>query len=227
MLDCALVSLVVFCDFDGTIVPVDVEFEMFARFGGPDKAGDVVARWERGELTARDRIEQGFANLNTPRAALSRFLDEIPIDPAFPAFVRYCRDHGLPLAIVSEGLTWYIHHILGRHGIEPLPVLANEIEFADPADISTARILFPYFNGDCSPCRQCGCCKRDLLREPKGQGRQVVFISDGRADRHAAREADLLFARDPLLAYCVGQGIAAVPFRDFADVREAMLERFG
>ncbi len=226
MLHSAPVSLIIFCDFDGTIVPGDVEFEMFARFGGPDRAGDVVARWERGELTAKERIEQGFANLHVSRAALEEFVDDFPLDPTFRPFVRFCQEQSLPLAVVSEGLTWYIRRILERGGAGSLPVLANEIAFADPADISTAKVSFPYFNGDCNPCRQCGCCKRYLLREQRGEGRRVVFISDGRADRFAAREADLLFARDRLLEYCQSRGLAAVPFADFDDVRRGLLERF-
>jgi 2,3-diketo-5-methylthio-1-phosphopentane phosphatase len=214
------------CDFDGTIVPGDVEFEMFARFGGPDRAGDVVARWERGELTAKERIEQGFARLHVSRAALEKFIDDFPFDPTFAPFARFCQEQRLPLAVISEGLAWYIRRILDRAGVGPLPLLANEITFADPADISTARVSFPYFNGDCNPCRQCGCCKRYLMREQRAAGRRVAFISDGRSDRFAAREADLLFARDHLLEYCQGHGLAALPFADFDDVRRGLLDRF-
>jgi 2-hydroxy-3-keto-5-methylthiopentenyl-1-phosphate phosphatase len=221
------VSLIVYCDFDGTVVPCDVEFEMFARFGGPRQAGEVVARWSRGEITARQRIEQGFANLHAPLGALNEFLDSVPIDPAFPAFVRFCREAGAPLVIVSEGMAWYIRRILERHGVGPLPMLANEIAFADPHDVSTARLAFPHYNGACDPCGQCGCCKRDLLRAQKGQGQQVVFISDGWADRHAAREADVLFARDNLLDYCRAQSLPALAFSDFDGVRRALGERLG
>ncbi len=44
----------IFIDFDGTIVPYDVEFELFAHFGGPTRAGDVVARGTVNWLLRRD-----------------------------------------------------------------------------------------------------------------------------------------------------------------------------
>lgn len=226
MLHSPPMPLTIFCDFDGTIVPYDSEFEIFARFGGPDKAGDVVARWERRELTARERIEQGFARLRVSRAALEDFLDEVPIDPTFPPFVRFCQDHSLPLTILSDGLVWYIQRILDRHGLGDLPIVANEIAFADPADVSTATLSFPFFNGDCNPCRQCGCCKRYVIREHKEPGKQVVLISDGHADRYAARERDLIFARDALLEYCRLHNLPAIPFRNFDDVHKTLLELF-
>ncbi len=225
MLHSAPVPFAIFCDFDGTVIPCDVEFEMFARFGGPGRAGDVVARWERGEITARQRIEQGFANLHAPLARLETFLDSVPLDPAFPAFVEFCRAHALPLTLLSEGMDWYIRRILARHGLAALPVLSNRIAFTDPADVATARLEFPHHNGACPPCAECGCCKRDLLRAQKGQGRQVVFISDGRADRHAAREADLLFASAGLLAACQAEAVPAIPFADFGTVQAALAAR--
>lgn len=121
MLHSRPMPLTIFCDFDGAVVPYDIEFEIYARFGGPDKAGAVVARWERGELTARERAEQGFARLHVSRAALEDFLDEVPIDPTFPSFVRFCKDHDLPLTILSDGLVWYIQRILDGTGLAACP----------------------------------------------------------------------------------------------------------
>ena len=126
MLNSPPMPLTIFCDFDGTVVPDDIEFEIFARFGGPDKAGDVVARWERGELTVPERLTEGFAHLHASRAELEAFMDTLLFDPTFPAFVRFCEDHHLPIVILSDGLTWYVQRILERCGVGHLPVIANE-----------------------------------------------------------------------------------------------------
>lgn len=54
----------------------------------------------------------------------------------------------------------------------------------------------------------------------------MVLISDGHADRYAARQRDLVFARDALLEYCRLHNLPAIPFRNFDDVRKALLEKF-
>ena len=120
-------------DFDGTIVPYDIEFEIFARFGGADKAGDVVARLERGELTVPERLTAGFAALHDgglSRSQLEVFLDDVPIDPTFADFLKLLQERNWPHAILSDGLTWYIEGVLKRHGIDPVQtIISNEIDF--------------------------------------------------------------------------------------------------
>ena len=97
----------IFIDFDGTVVPYDVEFELFARFGGADRAGDVVARWERGELDVPERLRLGFKALRqagVTRDQLEAFLDQVPMDPSFPRFLKFLEERGWPHAILSDGL---------------------------------------------------------------------------------------------------------------------------
>jgi 2-hydroxy-3-keto-5-methylthiopentenyl-1-phosphate phosphatase len=48
-----------------------------------------------------------------------------------------------------------------------------------------------------------------------------VLVGDGLSDRCGAREADHVFARRDLLAWCRAERIEATPFESFADVREA------
>jgi len=186
-------------DFDGTIVPYDIEFELLARFGGSDKAEDVVARWERGELTVPERLTAGFSALRgggVTRNQLEDFLDDVPIDPSFPDFLQFLQSRNWPHAILSDGLVWYIEGVLRRHKIENVPpIIANEIDFE-----AGWRLTFPHRNGDCSPCRQCAACKRYPVRDAKAWADPVILITDGRADRWAAAECDIVFAKEPLLS---------------------------
>lgn len=216
-------------DFDGTVVPCDVEFEIFARFGGPDKAGDVVARWERGELFVPDRLRQGFAAITATRAELEAYLDTVPVDGTFPPFVRFLQQHSIPFAILSDGVDWYIDGILRRHGLPGLPLICNRLSF----DGDRPAIAFPHWSGDCNPCRQCGTCKRYAVREWKAQYGQVTLVSDGWADRWAAVECDLVFARDRLLDFFESQPARArgryahppvIPFANFDDVKAGLLQ---
>lgn len=189
----------IFIDFDGTIAPYDVEFEIFAQLGGPDRAGDVVARWRRGELDVPERLTLGFAALReggVTRQQLETFLDGVPMDPAFAGFLEFLDARGWPHAILSDGLVWYIEGVLRRRGIDDLPrIISNEIDFD-----RGWQLRFPHRNTDCSPCRQCAACKRYPIRDAKAWADPVVLITDGRADRWAAVECDIVFAREPLLS---------------------------
>lgn len=210
-------------DFDGTIVPYDIEFELFARFGGADKAGDVVARWERGELTVPERLTAGFTALRdggVTREQLEGFLDGVPIDPSFPDFLKFIQERNWPHAILSDGLGWYIEGVLKRRGIETIPpIISNEIDFD-----AGWRLRFPNFNGDCSPCRQCATCKRYPVRAAKAWADPVVLVTDGRADRWAAAECDVVFAKDPLLGILRmwGKPRRLFAFESFEDVRREL-----
>lgn len=207
-------------DFDGTVAPYDVEFEIFARLGGTDRAGQAVARWERGELNVPERLELGFRALRQSglsREQLEAFLDAVPIDPSFPAFLKVLEARAWPHAILSDGLSWYIEGVLKRHGVDVTPpIISNEINFENGW-----RLRFPNRNGDCSPCRQCATCKRYVVREAKAWADPVVFVGDGRADRWAAAECEVAFAREPLLSILQGwnRPRRLFAFETFDDVR--------
>ncbi|MBM4423419.1 MAG: HAD-IB family phosphatase [Chloroflexi bacterium] len=210
-------------DFDGAIVPYDVEFELYAQLGGADRAGDVVARWERRELDVPERLAQGFAALRNggvTRNQLESFLDGVPLDPTFAEFLNFLNARQWPHAILSDGLVWYIEGVLKRHGIANIPpIISNEIDFDDDW-----KLGFPNRNHDCSPCRQCATCKRYPVREAKAWAGPVALITDGRADRWAAVECDMVFAKEPLLSTLRlwKRPRRVFEFRDFDDVRREL-----
>jgi 2,3-diketo-5-methylthio-1-phosphopentane phosphatase len=212
-------------DFDGTIVPYDVEFEIFAQLGGEGKAGDVVARWERGELDVPGRLTTGFSALQqagVTRQQLEAFLDRVPLEPTFPAFLKFLNAQQWPSAILSDGLVWYIEGILKRYQVQHIPpIISNIIDFENDW-----QLRFPNRNGDCSPCRQCAACKRYPVRTAKTWSDLVVLVTDGRADRWAAVECDVVFAKEPLLPILQAWGKPArlFEFTDFESVQKTLLE---
>ena len=50
-----------------------------------------------------------------------------------------------------------------------------------------------------------------------------MYIGDGRSDREAAAEADLVFAKNELADYCQENGIKALKFNNFADICSQIL----
>ncbi len=63
--------------------------------------------------------------------------------------------------------------------------------------MATAALTFPYGH---PACFVCGTCKRERVRAHEADGRVVVFIGDGSSDRYAAHHADIVWAKDRLLA---------------------------
>ena len=52
-----------------------------------------------------------------------------------------------------------------------------------------------------------------------------VYIGDGRSDFCVANKPELLFAKGNLAEFCVRQGIAFIPYRQFSDVARELKTR--
>ena len=56
------------------------------------------------------------------------------------------------------------------------------------------------------------------MADMRASGLPVVFVGDGTSDRHAARVADVLFAKEPLASWCRQEGVAHYPVTDLSGV---------
>lgn len=204
----------VLCDFDGTITiggVLDLIYKRFADAG----CWDLVESWIRGELTTPQEMEGCFSSIKASREEMEAVLDTVRIDPYFPEFVQYCRLKGYPLAVLSDGLQWYIRYILQQHGLDGLPIFANEITFSPHG----VRIATPWYD-EASPRR--GVSKPTIIEKYKNEGFKVIFIGDGLSDLEAVTVADLVYARDELLEYCQVKGIPATGFSNMEELIHKM-----
>ncbi len=150
-----------------------------------------------------------------------RFCDGFDIDESFVPFVRNCRASGVPVMIISEGLDFYIKRILARYDLADIPVICN-LGFLEN---ETIRIEFPHVN---RTCRHCGSCKGERMSEHREKAigaLRIAFVGDGYSDACAAREADVLFAKDDLEEYCIEHKIAYNRFKTFYDVTEQLTQQ--
>jgi 2-hydroxy-3-keto-5-methylthiopentenyl-1-phosphate phosphatase len=203
-------ACIVLCDFDGTISTTDVGNRMFARFAG-DGWEEVVQRWKDGKIGSRDCLEAECALARATPEQVREFALTRQIDPHFQPFERFCRDRGVDVIILSDGLDFYIDLLLKKYGLEHLSSFANHLEFRGDRLIPG----FPYFE---LGCRRCGNCKGYHVRRYRQQNRTVIYVGDGFSDRCGVREADHVFAKGDLLRYCREHGIACRPFDDFRDI---------
>jgi 2-hydroxy-3-keto-5-methylthiopentenyl-1-phosphate phosphatase len=209
----------VLVDFDGTACTVDVAEQMLIAFGDPswpeyDEAVD------RGEIGLRQAIQEQNAMIEGRREDLVSFaLANCPLDPTFAPLVDWLETRGVPTAIVSDGFGFYIEPILRSAGLERLPVITNKQLFEEDGRLAGLRFV----SGN-PECVGCGTCKMQAVQRYRATHGPVAFIGEGQTDRYGALYADLVFAKDALVAHCKRDGVAFQPWTDFDDIRR-FLER--
>jgi 2,3-diketo-5-methylthio-1-phosphopentane phosphatase len=201
----------VLVDFDGTVCRHDVAEHLLIEFGDP-RWSEYDAAWERGELDARTMLLAQAAMLRVPDDDLVAYaLEHCPIDPTFAPFVAWCDERDVPLTLVSDGFGIYIEPLLRAVGLGRIPVRTNR--WQRQAD---DRLAFPHGHPECIGC---GTCKMLAVQQAPGP---VVFVGDGSSDRYGALHADLVFAKDALVGWCDRDGVPAVIWDDFDDVRATL-----
>jgi 2,3-diketo-5-methylthio-1-phosphopentane phosphatase len=211
---------VVFCDFDGTITQVDVTDQILAQLAHPSWR-EIEQQWMRGLIGSRECLERQIALVDAPVEELQSVIDSVPIDGEFGAFCKFARRQRLPLYILSDGFDYVIRRVLKRAGAARYFRSGSNL-FAS-ALRPEGRRLAPFFPHLPEPCAHgCATCKAELIRRLREDRQPVIFIGDGMSDRIAVEEADVVFAKRHLLAYCRENGIACHSFDSFKDI-QAML----
>jgi 2-hydroxy-3-keto-5-methylthiopentenyl-1-phosphate phosphatase len=208
----------VLVDFDGTASPLDGFVELCRRFVGDDWERHFERASWKGNATQRADMARLARLLRAPRAELLAFaLDHIALDPGFAPFVDWARGTGITVAVVSDGLGFYVEPLLAAAGLADVPVLTNVLV----QDAGGLSLRHPHEH---PTCRGCGTCKMQAVLDHRARG-PVAFVGDGVSDRYAALYADRVFAKDSLARICADQGLSCEGWATFADVRAALAER--
>ncbi|WP_395024479.1 MtnX-like HAD-IB family phosphatase [Comamonas odontotermitis] len=205
-------------DFDGTISLLDVTDTLLTRFGMPGWQ-ELEAQWERGEIGSRECMKGQVALLDMSEDELRAHLDTIEIDPAFAGFVAVANSHAIGIQVVSDGIDYAIRHVLARHGLAHLEVIANRL-----VRVSERRwhLDSPWASAHCQ--RASGNCKCERLAEQQRLHGRVLYVGDSTSDFCVSHTADFVLAKHKLIAYCEKHGISHAPFTTFADAT-ALLEK--
>ncbi|UCF78670.1 MAG: MtnX-like HAD-IB family phosphatase [Candidatus Eiseniibacteriota bacterium] len=211
------VPFAVLCDFDGTISKADVGSTLFRTYAGGPEWEELIEAWKRGDIGSRDCLVSECRMTRVSREEVVSLAGGFEIDEHFPGFVSWCEENRIPLAVVSDGLDFYIRQFLKKFGLARLPVYANRLRFIDGG----IEPEFPYFEHGCGSC---GNCKGYHVLEYKRLFGRVVFVGDGYSDRCALEDADLVLAKKGLAALCKSLRAPCVEVDDFRDVRERLQE---
>lgn len=209
----------ILCDFDGTISVEDIGYILINRFSSGDWEA-IDREFCEGKIGAQEaysRIAPMFGG--NEQELLAFVYEHSKIDPSFPSFYRYCREAGIDVKIVSDGLGFYIQAILEIHHLSEIPVYSNQIEFLSEGGKAYS---FPYWNNECG---RCGTCKKRLVQLHQNEYDSILFVGNGLSDRCAAQEADFVFAKDALYEYCIDQDITCHFYQGFHEILSDLKKR--
>ena len=212
-------KLLLFCDFDGTISQRDVGYNLYHHFSS-GRNDELLPDWKAGKLSSRECLTREAAMVTASSDEIMAFLEPFTIDPGFADFVALAKKNGVVPTILSDGLDFYIRHILDRNNLDHLPVISN----IGHLNGSGLTIEFPRTN---RACTRCGACKGEIIeefRDRAGDEVLTVFVGDGYSDICATRSADVLFAKKDLARYCVEHKIAYTKYDSFFDVGRVLIE---
>ncbi|HKT27406.1 MAG TPA: HAD-IB family phosphatase [Dyella sp.] len=205
----------ILCDFDGTISVEDVIDSLLDRFGRPGWEA-LEQDWRAGRIGSRECMSGQVALLDVGRDDLDAHLDGLWIDHAFPAFVARTVELGTPMRIVSDGLDYAIHRILGRYDLDHLPLAANHLAPGIPP--RQWQLTSPFQSEGC----RSGTCKCACVAQARQGGGKTLLIGDGASDFCAADRVDFVFAKHRLIEHCRTSGIPYVPITGFEDALELL-----
>ncbi len=211
----AIRSPAVLTDFDDTAAVQNVAEMLLERFGHPSWK-QVRQRFRAGEVTLKEYQETAFRQVQAGRATMQAFVQEnASLRPHFGALWQYCLAQGVPMAVVSQGLDFYIQALLDKEGFPLVPVYSVNTRF------TRQGITYQYRHAHPGQ-EHLGNSKGLVVDRYRQQGHYVIYIGDGRSDFEAAQRADLVFAHKVLAEECQRQQIPFRPFQDFGSVLAAV-----
>ena len=209
-------------DFDDTAAVQNVAELLLHRFGHP-RWQEVRQRFREGELSLKDYQEITFRQMRAGKAEMEAYVRaNAGFRPGFVDLCEFCRGNGIPVAIVSQGLDFYVQALLDASGQSDVPVYAVTTRFDDGGRIAGYGYDFPYPE---APER--GNSKALLVRRFQRRGHYVFYAGDGRSDFEAGEVADAVFAHRQMAELCDAGGVAYIPFTDFVPVLAAVREYYG
>lgn len=224
-------KIIFFTDFDGTITLQDTNDYITDNYGmGFDKRQDGMRLILDGHETFRDGFQKMLDTWNMPfQQVLQILLDNIKLDPHFRDFMVWARAHDVPVIVLSGGMvpvvTALLRHLLGPELMSDIELVANDTQLRAPANsLDVANGWTIKFHDDSGfghdkslTIRPYATAIADL---PVDERPTLLYAGDGVSDLSAARETDLLFAKEgkDLTIYCEREGIPFTTFQDWSSI---------
>lgn len=218
------VPAIVFTDWDGTVTLQDSNDYLTDNLGfGYDQRMAINQKILDGE-PFRDGFKEMLDSIHLPfPECIDYLLKHVQLDPGFADFYQYCHGKGIPVVVVSSGMTPIISallgQLLGKEALRNIDIISNNVrENPDGSWDIVYRHPESGFGHDKSVS-----IAEWLQQHGYGEGKDrptLFYCGDGVSDLSAAKETDLLFAKHgkDLITYCIRENIPYTEFNNFADI---------
>jgi 2-hydroxy-3-keto-5-methylthiopentenyl-1-phosphate phosphatase len=198
------------CDFDGTLTVEDMGFFLLDTFAGGEWR-QWLEQYRSDQITVGEFNSRAFATVRAAKEELiEATLGQVKLREGFAELVDYCRQKGWRLAIVSNGVDFYINSILNNAGL-------GEVEaHAATSHFHPGGLTVQYIGPEGVPLDSD--FKAAYTRLFLKEGYEVVYVGNGPSDANPASLAHHIFARDGLLDCCKERSLPCQPFDDLNDV---------
>jgi len=203
-------TMIIQCDFDGTLTVEDMGFFLLDTFAGGEWR-QWLEQYRDNKISVSEFNARAFATLKTAKEELlAATLSRAKLRDGFHELVGYCREKGFRLAIVSNGLDFYINSILDNAGLGDVEAHAATTRF------HPGGLKVQYIGPDGVPLNDD--FKAAYTRLFLEQGYTVAYVGNGPSDTNPASLSQHVFARDGLLECCTEKNLPCQPFDDLHDV---------
>lgn len=197
-------------DFDGTMSLEDF-YTSFARGSLRELDRSLLAKYRKREITSFEYLNTILMNINLTEAEIQECIHTLPIDPFVEPLLATVVEHGGDFAVISAGADYYISPILKKIHRD-IPLYANRgifrnrgIEMSFPEDRTIHSPLY-------------GIAKERVMAQLEKNYETVFFAGDGSGDFHAAKRADIRFAKARLAERLSEENCPYIPFDTFEDI---------
>jgi 2-hydroxy-3-keto-5-methylthiopentenyl-1-phosphate phosphatase len=207
------VKRIVFCDFDGTITVAETFVAMITKFA-PGVSVLVLPEIYAKRVTLRQGVRQMLESIpSSSYPDLIEFTRVQPIRSGFVEFLDFLKTEHIPIVIISGGLHGMVESVL-----EPF---MDRIQAIHAIEVDTSgtylQINSRYESGTEIVA------KAEIM--PSYQADESIAIGDSITDWNMAMAASVVFARPPLTDYLDEQQKPYIPWHDFIDIRQTLLDR--
>ena len=203
-------KMIVQCDFDGTLTVEDMGFFLLDTFAGGEWR-QWLEQYRDNKISVSEFNSRAFATLKTAKEELlAAILSRAKLRDGFHELVGYCREKGFRLAIVSNGLDFYINSILADAGLGDVEAHAATTQF------HPGGLKVQYIGPDGVPLNDD--FKAAYTRLFLKEGYEVAYVGNGPSDANPASLSQHIFARDGLLDCCKEKNLPCHLFDDMHDV---------
>ncbi|EJT72200.1 hypothetical protein GGTG_09067 [Gaeumannomyces tritici R3-111a-1] len=222
-------KIIFFTDFDGTITVQDSNDYLTDNVGyGVVRRKAVGHEVLEGRMAFRDAFSDMLDSVSLPfDQCVDLLLRNITLDPAFARFYVWCRENNVPVVVLSGGMRPIIEALLrklvGDDAVADMQIISNDVATRPgKAGLDEEGGWQIVYHDDSSFGHDKSIEIRKYSSLPQ---RPIMFYAgDGVSDLSAAKETDLLFAKEgrDLVQYCENEKVPYTTFADFSSIHETV-----